>query len=108
MRTRAPATEYVRFLHTSSATPFFLGVIRVRWYYGESSYASQEEIPWNVEAKRALTPAEGVGGEASAQARQAGAELELAAGRAQVAAQGGGGGGAQGEGVGAEELKESW
>ena len=32
----------------------------VPWYYGERSYASQEEIPWNVEAKRALTPAEGV------------------------------------------------
>ena len=32
----------------------------VPWYYGERSYASQEEIPWDVEAKRALTPAEGV------------------------------------------------
>ena len=30
------------------------------WDYGERSSASQEEIPWNVEAKRALTPAEGV------------------------------------------------
>ena len=32
----------------------------VPWYYGEASYTSQEKIPWNVEAKRALTPAEGV------------------------------------------------
>ena len=32
----------------------------VPWYYGEASYTSQEEIPWHVEAKRALTPAEGV------------------------------------------------
>ena len=52
----------------------------------ERSYASQEEIPWNVEAKRALTPAEGVAwlaGERDGLAQQQGelrSQLEAAEG----------------------------
>ena len=49
----------------------------VPWYYGEASYANQEEIPWNVEAKRALTPAEGVAWLASERDRLAQQQGEL-------------------------------
>jgi hypothetical protein len=43
----------------------------IPYWYGECSWASAADIPWNVDAKRAMTPAEGINWLASGAGREA-------------------------------------